>query len=90
MASHTCTRQQRAQTVVSRLNSAHVQLPAVLTSHDAIGLMGRTWFHESLRSNKLPGIQIVPQGVWRCDRDTFVDWLTEVSHDGQTPLGIAR
>lgn len=55
-------------------------LPAVLTSEDVKPLMGRTWFHEALRRCELPGVQVVAYGVWRCDRETFIHWLTEASN----------
>jgi hypothetical protein len=56
------------------------QLPAVLTSRDVIPLLGRTFFMESLQRQKLPGIQVVPGGVWRCARETFLEWLEELKY----------
>lgn len=86
------TAQQRAQRAIARLEAlgGGDALPAVLTSHDAIACMGRAWFHDLLRSGRLPGVQVVPQGVWRCDRDTFVEWLMEVSHGATTTMDIAE
>lgn len=83
------TTQQRAKVAIVRMNTAKTPLPAVLTSHDAIGLLGRCWFHQLLRLHRLPGVQVVPQGVWRCDRETFVNWLTEMSYDNPTTMGVA-
>jgi hypothetical protein len=54
-------------------------LPQVLTSREAHAVLGRAWFHTLLRRDALPGIQIVRNGVWRADRDTFVAWLWEMS-----------
>lgn len=86
------TAQQRAQRAIARIEAlgGGGALPAVLTSHDAIACMGRAWFHDLLRSGRLPGVQVVPQGVWRCDRDTFVEWLMEVSHGSTTAMDIAE
>ncbi len=63
---------------LAELGGAH-QLPPVLTSREAHAILGRTWFHTLLRRDALPGIQIVRNGVWRADRDTFVAWLWELS-----------
>lgn len=86
------TAQQRAQRAIARIDAlgGGNALPVVLTSRDAIACMGRAWFHELLRSGRLPGVQVVPQGVWRCDRNTFIEWLTEVSDGSKTAMGIAR
>jgi hypothetical protein len=54
-----------------------MQLPAVVASQDVIPLFGRSYFMELLRSGQLPGIQVVPGGVWRCQRETFLEWLGE-------------
>lgn len=58
-------------------------LPAVLTSRDVTPLMGRSWFSNALRLAALPGVRLVHGGMWRCDRDTFVQWLMDV-RDGKT------
>lgn len=86
------TVQQRARRAMERIEAlgGGSALPGVLTSHDAIACMGRTWFHDMLRCGRLPGVQVVPQGVWRCDRDTFVEWLMEVSHGSTTAMDIAE
>jgi hypothetical protein len=55
------------------------QLPDVLSSRDVIPLFGRNTFMELLQRKQLPGIQVVPAGVWRCLRATFVEWLEEHS-----------
>lgn len=64
-------------------------LPKVLTSHDIIPLLGRDYVMELLRHQRLPGIQVVPAGVWRCDRDTFVEWLQELSYATPPTLEFA-
>lgn len=56
-------------------------LPPVLTSREAVALMGRSWFMDLLRRGRLPGIQVVPFGVWRCQRETFLSWIEEVAND---------
>lgn len=73
---------ERANDALKRLaeRGGPESLPSVLTSYEVKPLMGRTWFHESLRRGELPGVQIVTCGVWRCCRDTFVEWLHEVSN----------
>jgi hypothetical protein len=53
------------------------QLPNVLASRDVIPLFGRNLFMELLQRKQLPGIQVVPAGVWRCLRTTFIEWLEE-------------
>jgi hypothetical protein len=55
------------------------RLPDVLASRDVIPLFGRNTFMELLNRQQLPGIQVVPAGVWRCLRSTFVEWLEEES-----------
>jgi phosphoribosylcarboxyaminoimidazole (NCAIR) mutase len=55
------------------------RLPHVIASHDVIPLFGRSYFMELLRTGQLPGIQVVPSGVWRCERETFLHWLGEES-----------
>ncbi len=62
-------------------------LPTVLTSQDVIPLLGRTFFMESLQRQQLPGIQVVPYGVWRCARETFLEWLEELQHEQSQSLG---
>ncbi len=52
-------------------------LPNVVASHDIIPLFGRSYFMELLRTGQLPGIQVVPGGVWRCQREAFLEWLGE-------------
>ncbi len=86
------TAQQRARRAMERIEDlgGGNALPGVLTSHDAIACMGRAWFHDLLRCGRLPGVQVVPQGVWRCDRDTFVEWLMEVSHGVTTAMDLAE
>ncbi len=69
---------QRARDALGRL-TPHAQLPEILTSREVKPLMGRTWFHESLSADLLPGIQIIRCGVWRCHRDTFVAWLNQLA-----------
>ncbi|HMO56338.1 MAG TPA: hypothetical protein PKA05_07995 [Roseiflexaceae bacterium] len=66
------------------------RFPGVLTSQDVKPLIGVAWFHEALRAGRLPGVQIVVGGVWRCDRDTFVAWLEEVSDETSTALALAE
>ncbi len=61
-------------------------LPAVLTSHDAIACLGRSWFHHLLRRNALPGVQVIRFGVWRCARETFLAWLEEVASEATPPM----
>jgi hypothetical protein len=76
-------RAHEALAVLERRGGARA-LPAVLTSGDVKPLMGRTWFHEVLRRGELPGVQVVAYGVWRCERETFVEWLREASHEWHT------
>lgn len=67
----------RARSALARLDKrggAEI-LPDVLTSRDATPLLGRSWFMDLLRRQQLPGVQIVPCGVWRCSRETFIHWL---------------
>lgn len=66
------------------------KLPAVLTSHDVIPLLGRTFFMESLQRQQLPGVQVVSYGVWRCARETFLEWLEELQHEYPHSLGKRR
>jgi hypothetical protein len=74
-----CVRERAHDALAALERSGGVgRLPAVLTSGEVKPLMGRTWFHESLRRGELPGVQVVACGVWRCDRETFVEWLQEV------------
>ena len=54
-------------------------LPSIISSHDIVPLFGRSYFMELLRNGHLPGIQVVPGGVWRCQRETFLEWL-EAGH----------
>lgn len=86
------TTQQRAHRALERLAAlgGGSALPRVLTSHEAIACLGRAWFHDLLRGGQLPGVQVVPRGVWRCDRETFVEWLKEVCHDSPTALELAE
>ena len=68
---------ERAQIARQRLQSrgGSSMLPLVVSSQEIVPLFGRSYFMELLRSGQLPGIQVVPGGVWRCQRDTFVAWL---------------
>jgi hypothetical protein len=43
-----------------------------------------------LRNNRLPGVQVVTAGVWRCNRETFIEWLQEACDDKAAALGIRR
>jgi hypothetical protein len=80
MPPHARPRYERATTALHliRDRGGPATLPTVLTSHDVIPLLGRTFFMESLQRQQLPGIQVVPGGVWRCGRETFLEWLEEV------------
>lgn len=74
------TAQERAREALQRLNTdPSCRLPEVLKSQDVMPFMGRTWFMELLERNALPGIQVVTGGVWRCDRETFMQWLKEMA-----------
>ena len=62
--------------------------PAVLTSRDVTPIMGRDWFMTQLHKQQLPGIQVVPHGVWRCEREAFFNWLEELSDEKALSLAI--
>ena len=62
--------------------------PTVLCSRDVTLLMGRDWFMTQLHKQQLPGIQVVPKGVWRCERETFFKWLKEISDETTVSLAI--
>jgi hypothetical protein len=81
----------RAHEALGRLagRGGAAQLPCVLTSRDAVPLLGRTWFMEMLQRGQLPGVQIVPGGVWRCDREAFLIWLKELRDADPTALEFA-
>ena len=80
----------RATDALERLNeeggAAH--LPETLTSRDVKPLMGNRWYSDQLALGYLPGVQVVAGGRWRCERQTFIDWLTRM-RDGERTLGIA-
>ena len=65
-------------------------LPGVLCSSDIVPLFGRDFVMEMLRSQRLPGVQVVTAGVWRCSRETFLEWLQELCHAETTTLGFRR
>lgn len=91
MAPTPIPRQQRAhQALVCAAERGGMQhFPAVLTSADVTPIMGRDWFMTQLHRQQLPGIQVVPKGVWRCDRETFFTWLEELSDETSLPLVIS-
>jgi hypothetical protein len=82
-------RSERATTALRLIadQGGSTSLPTVLTSHDVIPLLGRTFFMESLQRQQLPGIQVVPYGVWRCARETFLEWLEELEHEHSQSMG---
>lgn len=75
------TNQERA---LDALHELHAQggvtaLPDVLKSSDVKPLMTNGWFSDALRLGQMPGDQIQSGGVWRCARETFVRWLTDLA-----------
>ena len=73
--------QERARIALGRLDAqgGRLSLPLVLRSRDVRPLMGRDWFTDALRLGGMPGVQIERGGAWRCERETFIDWLIEVA-----------
>jgi hypothetical protein len=65
------------------LQCQHACLPEVLASRDIIPLTGRAWFMTMLQCGRLPGIQVVPGGVWRCERETFLTWVASMNQGGR-------
>jgi hypothetical protein len=82
-------RVQRALILLERQGGLE-SLPSVLCSSDIIPLFDRDFVMEMLRNNRLPGVQVVTAGVWRCNRETFIEWLQEACDDKAAALGIRR
>lgn len=80
-------RAQRALALVAQ-HGGFYSFPTVLCSCDVTPLMGRDWFMTQLHKQQLPGIQVVPRGVWRCERETFFKWLKEISDETSLSLAI--
>lgn len=83
MPMHAVSPQTHARRALQRLaeRGGKDVLPYVLKSTDVIPIMGRTWFQTALHLDGLPGIQAVRYGAWRCERETFVNWLQEISDE---------
>ncbi len=81
MPRHGIPPQERAQAALTLINEGGgvSALPQVLGSREVRPLMGRTWFGDALRLGALPGVQLQRGGTWRCNRETFIEWLTEVA-----------
>ncbi len=71
----------RAQQALGRIDTqgGATRLPAVLKSVDVIPFMSKGWFQDALRLRQMPGMQMRPGGVWRCDRETFMAWLHQLA-----------
>jgi hypothetical protein len=82
-------RVQRALMLLERRGGLE-SLPSVLCSSDIVPLFDRDFVMEMLRNNRLPGVQVVVAGVWRCSRETFIEWLQEECDDKTTTLALGR
>jgi hypothetical protein len=69
--------QERARAALAQLAAigGADALPEVLKSADVKPLMSSGWFSDALRLDQMPGDQMCSGGVWRCDRQAFVNWL---------------
>lgn len=90
MPRHGRTRQERATDALVCLEALGgiAALPETLTSREVKPVMGNRWYADELALGYLPGVQVVAGGMWRCERQTFVDWLTRMC-DGERKIDFA-